>query len=134
MGTSCSSTTRPRLRTRSFTPAKTIPARARVLRADRRRLQSLPAPTGSVAFVVSIHNEGGAVSTFVRVRDAFIRVGHQATGMEMCRIELSADAHVQTAMVSGQLYRREGKWKFRAIGQGYASGLAGIAKDYGVNV
>ncbi|MGO4431190.1 TerD family protein, partial [Streptomyces sp. MCAF7] len=32
------------------------------------------------------------------------------------------------------LYRREGEWKFRAIGQGYATGLAGIAKDYGVNI
>jgi tellurium resistance protein TerD len=37
-------------------------------------------------------------------------------------------------MVFGELYRREAEWKFRAVGQGYASGLAGIARDYGVNV
>ncbi|MCW0014675.1 TerD family protein, partial [Burkholderia pseudomallei] len=40
----------------------------------------------------------------------------------------------ETAMVFGELYRNGSDWKFRAVGQGYASGLAGIAKDFGVNV
>ncbi|KJS58128.1 TerD family protein, partial [Streptomyces rubellomurinus] len=40
----------------------------------------------------------------------------------------------ETAMVFGELYRNGAEWKFRAIGQGYASGLRGIATDYGVNV
>ena len=95
----------------------------------------LPAQAESVVFVVSIHAEGhAATSTFGRVRDAYIRVVHQATGLEMCRFELTEDAHDQSAMLFGQLYRREGEWQFRAIGQGYATGLAGIAKEYGVNV
>ncbi|OMI36754.1 TerD family protein [Streptomyces sparsogenes] len=94
----------------------------------------LPPLAESVVVVVSIHNHGGPAITFGRIRDAYIRVVHQATGVEMCRYELTEDAHDQTAMVFGQLYRREGEWKFRAIGQGYATGLAGIAKDYGVNV
>ena len=33
-----------------------------------------------------------------------------------------------------QIYRRDGDWKFRAVGQGYSSGLAGIARDFGVNL
>ncbi len=37
-------------------------------------------------------------------------------------------------MVFGELYRNGAEWKFRAIGQGYASGLAGIARDFGVNL
>lgn len=37
-------------------------------------------------------------------------------------------------MVFGELYRNGSDWKFRAVGQGYASGLSGIARDYGVNV
>ncbi|MGZ4516537.1 MAG: TerD family protein [Mycobacteriaceae bacterium] len=41
---------------------------------------------------------------------------------------------METAMIYGELYRHQGDWKFRAVGQGYASGLAGIIKDYGVNV
>ncbi len=37
-------------------------------------------------------------------------------------------------MVFGELYRNGPDWKFQAVGQGYASGLRGIALDYGVDV
>jgi tellurium resistance protein TerD len=37
-------------------------------------------------------------------------------------------------MIFGELYRYSGEWKFRAVGQGYSSGLRGIALDFGVNV
>ena len=65
---------------------------------------------------------------------AFIRVVNQADGRELARYDLSEDASTETAMVFGEIYRRGGEWKFRAVGQGYASGLAGIARDYGVNI
>ncbi|RPK64467.1 General stress protein 16U [Streptomyces sp. ADI96-02] len=39
-----------------------------------------------------------------------------------------------SALIFGELYRREREWKFRAVGQGYASGLAGLATDYGVDI
>ena len=54
--------------------------------------------------------------------------------MELARYDLTEDASVETAMVFGEVYRYGQEWKFRAIGQGYASGLAGIARDFGVNV
>ena len=65
---------------------------------------------------------------------AFIRVVNQADGRELARYDLSEDASTETAMVFGEIYRRSGEWKFRAVSQGYASGLAGIARDYGVNI
>src|SRR5581483_7107454 len=40
----------------------------------------------------------------------------------------------ETAFLGGELYRRDGQWKFRAIGQGYVSGLAGLASDFGIDV
>lgn len=40
----------------------------------------------------------------------------------------------ETALVVVELYRRGGAWKARAVGQGYANGLAGIATDFGVSV
>ncbi|WP_329180044.1 TerD family protein [Streptomyces sp. NBC_01477] len=40
----------------------------------------------------------------------------------------------ETALVVVEVYRRGGAWKVRAVGQGYANGLAGIATDFGVNV
>ena len=44
------------------------------------------------------------------------------------------DASPETVMVFGELYRNGAEWKFRAVGQGYASGLRGIATDFGLNV
>ena len=63
-----------------------------------------------------------------------LRIDDRADGRELARYDLTEDASTETAMVFGELYRHGGEWKFRAIGQGYASGLAGIARDYGVNV
>ncbi|MEW5351453.1 TerD family protein [Streptomyces sp. 16-176A] len=40
----------------------------------------------------------------------------------------------ETALVVMEIYRRAGHWKARAVGQGYADGLAGIATDFGVSV
>jgi len=68
------------------------------------------------------------------VHNAFIRVVDRSNGAELARYDLSEDASTETAMLFGELYRNGAEWKFRAIGQGYASGLGGIAQDYGVNV
>ncbi|WP_406007963.1 VWA domain-containing protein [Streptomyces sp. NBC_00637] len=51
---------------------------------------------------------------------------------EVARFEMRAET--ETAFIAGELYRREGRWKFRAVGQGYASGLAGVATDFGITV
>ena len=53
---------------------------------------------------------------------------------ELTRFDLTEDASTETAMVFGELYRRTSEWKFRAVGQGYASGLVGIATDFGVTL
>ncbi|WP_032758798.1 TerD family protein, partial [Streptomyces sp. NRRL F-3273] len=55
-----------------------------------------------------------------------------ATGDELARFAM--DAGTETAFVRGELYRRAGGWKFRAVDQGYASGLAGLATDFGITV
>ena len=68
------------------------------------------------------------------MRNAFIRVVNQADNTELARYDLSEDASTETAMVFGELYRNGDEWKFRAVGQGYSAGLAGIARDFGVNV
>lgn len=93
------------------------------------------APTvEKVVFPVSIYDAQNRQQSFGQVINAFIRIVDRGTGSELARYDLTEDASSETAMVFGELYRRDGEWKFRAIGQGYAAGLAGIAKDYGVNV
>ncbi|MER7845096.1 TerD family protein [Kitasatospora sp. NPDC096077] len=97
-------------------------------------LSRVPVDVAKVVFPVSIYDADARLQNFGQVRNAFIRILNQANGQEIARYDLTEDASTETAMVFGELYRNGAEWKFRAIGQGYASGLRGIATDYGVNV
>ncbi|MEW2545835.1 TerD family protein [Streptomyces sp. NPDC047002] len=97
-------------------------------------LTALPADCDKVVFPVSIYDADNRQQNFGQVRNAYIRVVNQAGGTEIARYDLSEDAATETAMVFGELYRNGAEWKFRAVGQGYASGLVGIATDFGVNL
>jgi tellurium resistance protein TerD len=97
-------------------------------------LATVPAEIDKIVFPVSIYDADNRQQNFGQVRNAFIRVVNQAGGTEIARYYLSEDASTETAMVFGELYRSGAEWKFRAVGQGYAAGLRGIAQDFGVNV
>ncbi|MDF0529442.1 TerD family protein [Tsukamurella sp. 8F] len=98
------------------------------------QLDAVPPNVESIVFPVSIYEADQRGQSFGQVRNAYIRVVNQANGAEVARYDLTEDASTETAMIFGEVYRRGPEWKFRAIGQGYASGLGGIARDYGVNV
>ncbi|GAB3974933.1 TerD family protein [Streptomyces sparsus] len=97
-------------------------------------LAGVPADVAKIVFPVSIYEAEARQQSFGQVRNAYIRVVNQADNNELARYDLTEDASTETAMVFGELYRHGAEWKFRAIGQGYASGLRGIAQDFGVNV
>jgi tellurium resistance protein TerD len=97
-------------------------------------LQGVPPECDRIVFPVSIYDADTRSQSFGQVRNAFIRIVNQADGAELARYDLSEDASTETAMIFGELYRSGAEWKFRAVGQGYASGLRGIAQDFGVNV
>ncbi|MFF3937130.1 TerD family protein [Streptomyces phaeofaciens] len=80
--------------------------------------------------VLAASADGG---TFAQVPDLAIEVSDAAQGAVVARFE-STGATVETAFVLGEFYRRQGAWKFRAVGQGYGSGLEGLAKDFGITV
>lgn len=80
--------------------------------------------------VLAASADGGS---FGQVPGLYIRVLDAASGAEIARYE-SQDATVETAFVLGELYRRQGAWKFRAVGQGYSTGLGGLATDFGITV
>ncbi len=73
--------------------------------------------------------DGGS---FGQVPGLALRLVDAASGTELASFAMSATA--ETAFVGGELYRRSGQWKFRAIGQGYSSGLGGLATDFGITV
>ncbi|MQS04743.1 TerD family protein, partial [Streptomyces alkaliterrae] len=80
--------------------------------------------------VLAASADGG---TFGQVPGLHVRVLDAAGGAELARFD-SEDASTETAFVLGELYRRQGAWKFRAVGQGYATGLGGLATDFGISV
>ncbi|WP_433685541.1 TerD family protein [Nocardia sp. CA-119907] len=80
--------------------------------------------------VIAASADGG---TFGQFRGLYVRVFDAVSGAEAARFD-SPGASSETAFVLGELYRRQGAWKFRAVGQGYATGLAGLATDFGISV
>lgn len=94
-------------------------------------LAKLPAEVDRV--VLSGSSEGGPFRAVPGLRlllfDA--STGEGASALAEFAI---ADAENVSALVAGELYRRNGTWKFRAIGQGYTSGLIGLATDFGITV
>ncbi|MFH8475435.1 TerD family protein [Streptomyces sp. NPDC018000] len=80
--------------------------------------------------VLAASADGG---TFGQVTGLYVRITDAADGSEIARFD-SEDATVETAFILGELYRRQGAWKFRAVGQGYSTGLEGLATDFGISV
>ena len=97
-------------------------------------LTRVPADVLKIAIAVTIHDGEARRQSFGMVSNAFIRIVNEATGREISRYDLAEDASTETAMIFGEVYRHNGEWKFRAVGQGYKGGLAPLARNYGVSV
>ncbi|GGW42756.1 hypothetical protein GCM10010503_19060 [Streptomyces lucensis JCM 4490] len=94
-------------------------------------LADLARVEGAVERIVLAASADGG--TFGQVPDLYVEVTDPATGQVVARFD-SPGATVETAFVLGEFYRRQGGWKFRAVGQGYSSGLEGLAADFGISV
>ncbi|MFD8086523.1 TerD family protein [Kitasatospora sp. NPDC059722] len=103
---------------------------------DRERidvsLTDVSADVERIVFAVAIYDAAQRRQSFGQVSGAYIRITDADGATEVVRYDVAAEAGSETAMVFGELYRNGADWKFRAVGQGYATGLAGIATDFGV--
>lgn len=97
-------------------------------------LNKVPADVSKIAISVTIHEAESRKQNFGMVSSAFIRCVNADGNTEIARFDLSEDASVETAMIFGEVYRHNGEWKFKAIGQGFKGGLGPLAKHYGVNI
>ena len=97
-------------------------------------LDKVPADIERIAVAVTIHDAEARKQNFGQVRNAFIRCVDALANKEIARFDLSEDASTETAMVFGEVYRHNGEWKFKAVGQGFNGGLGPLAKSFGVNV
>ncbi|GAA1676337.1 hypothetical protein GCM10009765_27130 [Fodinicola feengrottensis] len=68
---------------------------------------------------------------FGQLSNLYIQIVNAAGGAELARFD-TRDAGRERVFVLGELYRRDAGWRFRAVGQGYRSGLAGLANDFGL--
>jgi stress response protein SCP2 len=86
-------------------------------------------PAGFDKVVLAASADGG---TFGQVPGLELVIADRVSGSDLVRFPMTATT--ETAFVGGEMYRHSGGWKFRAIGQGYSSGLAGLAAEFGISV
>ena len=97
-------------------------------------LSKVPADVSKVVFCAVIYDGQARNQNFGQVANAYIRIVNTQGGAEVARYDLSEDSSTETAMIFGELYKNNGEWKFRAVGQGFAGGLGPLAASYGVAV
>ena len=97
-------------------------------------LSKVPADVSKVVFCAVIYEGQARNQNFGQVANAYIRIVNTQGGAEVARYDLSEDSSTETAMIFGELYKNNGEWKFRAVGQGFAGGLGPLAQSHGVAV
>jgi tellurium resistance protein TerD len=97
-------------------------------------LSRIPPDVQKVAFTVTINDYEARKQNFGQVNNAYIRLVDEVTGNEVCRFDLSEQFSTETAIIFAELYRKDGTWRFNAVGQGYAGGLQALNHSYGLNV
>ncbi len=96
-------------------------------------LDKVPAEIEKLLVCASIFHADAKQQNFGQVLNAFVRLVNKDTNEEVIRYDLSENASTETAMIFGEIYRYEGEWKFKAVGQGFNGGLAELVKLHGLN-
>ena len=96
-------------------------------------LDKVPAEIHKLIVCVSIYDADKKKQNFGQVLNAFIRLVNKESLQEVTRYDLSENASTQTAMILGEIYRYEGEWKFRAVGQGFKGGLTELIRMHGID-
>ncbi len=97
-------------------------------------LTKVPSDVDHIVFTVTIYKGVERKQNFGQVDNAFIRLVDKTTGEEVFRFDLTEDACIEQSLIFAELYRRNGAWKFKALGEGLAGDLGALAAYYGVNV
>jgi tellurium resistance protein TerD len=95
-------------------------------------LDKVPADIQKLIICVSIYDAEKKKQNFGQVLNAFVRLVDKDNNQEVTRYDLTENASMYTAMIFGEIYRYQGEWKFRAVGQGYKGGLAELVRLHGV--
>ena len=94
-------------------------------------LNKIPADYDKLIFVVNIYKAVERNQHFGMIKNAFIRIVDNETGEELCRYNLTDNYDEMLAMVAGEVYKKNGEWKFNAIGNGTTdSGLSSLSQRF----
>lgn len=83
-----------------------------------------------IIFTVTIHKAEERRQNFGQVRNAYIRIYDAVSGEDIAKYDLEEDFSVETAVEFGRMYRKDGVWKFEAMGVGYKGGLEYFVERY----
>lgn len=83
-----------------------------------------------IVFTVTIYESDVRRQNFGQVRNSFIRIYNALNDEELCKYELAEDFSIETAIEFGRLYKRNGAWKFEALGAATTGGLDTFVKKY----
>ncbi|MFC8596840.1 TerD family protein [Isoptericola sp. NPDC057191] len=96
-------------------------------------LPLVPADVERIAFVLHLNEGSPKRRTLHQLRSCVVRVLDGRTGSPLVRsVDLTDELTTQSAVVLGELYRHREDWKFRVVGQGHASGIVGLARQFGL--
>lgn len=84
--------------------------------------------------VVTIHDADVRKQTFGMVTDAYVKVYNDETGETIAEYDLDEDYADKTALQFGSLYRKDGEWRFQAVGAGFKLNLATFIRKLGGTV
>jgi tellurium resistance protein TerD len=93
-------------------------------------LSKLPADAEEVLIAVNIYDAAGKHENFGQVSSAAIRLYNAATNTELMKYDLSEDYSSFTGVLMGKVYRKDGEWKFTAVGTGFNGSIADFANTY----
>ncbi|MDR9404716.1 MAG: TerD family protein [Halothece sp. Uz-M2-17] len=93
-------------------------------------LKKVPEEVQKITFVVTIYDGEKRGQNFGQVSNAFVRLVDVKTKEEVLRYDLTEDYSIETAMIMGELYKKDGQWRMSALGEGYEGGLQAILNRY----
>lgn len=96
-------------------------------------LDKVPANITEIHFAVTIDNADAKNQNFGMVEHSYIRAVNMENNEEIFRYDLEEDFSLETGIIAGKLYKKDGNWKFAAVGSGYNGGLAAILRNFGLD-
>lgn len=97
-------------------------------------LETVAADVERIAFIVDIYNARSKNQNFGQVKNAFVRLFNGDDQTEIVRYDLSEDYSGKISVVVAELYRNNGEWKFKALGEGSSEPAATYAREHGVSI